>query len=85
MAGNGIAVGAVASLIVISALLMVGVNVNEGVADSTALTENDTFYTTQQSVVTGTQNSYAMTGTLQTIIIAGAVIMLLLGMVYFVR
>lgn len=65
-------------IIIVSALLFAGLLVDDGFYNSMALDNNSTFWNASQSVVGATTNAYTMSGTMMTVMIAGAIVSILL-------
>gem|GEM_PF-3851956 len=79
MAFASIAIGVIMALVLAGALLTVGLNINSGLSDSSPIDANSSYYNASQSVIRGTTSAYEMTGTMQIVIVAGGIIMLLLS------
>ena len=75
--GN-VGIQAVMALIVIGVMIYVGLQIMEGVVDSSALTSGDTFYNTSVTVTEGVEASFSLTGVLMLVIIAAAIIAILM-------
>ena len=75
--GN-VGIQAVMALIVIGVMIYVGLQIMEGVVDSSALESGDTFYNTSQTVTEGVEASFSLTGVLMLVIIAAAIIAILM-------
>jgi len=75
----GAAIGAVLGIIVVGAMLTVGLAINAGISDSVVIDATSPYYDASQSVVGGTTSAYAMSGTLQLVLMAGAVLFVLMS------
>ncbi|MDV0447422.1 hypothetical protein MsAg5_13120 [Methanosarcinaceae archaeon Ag5] len=75
----GAAIGAVFGVIVVGAMLTIGLSINAGISDSVTIDENSSYYNASQSVITGTTAAYGMSGSLQLVLMAGAVLFVLMS------
>ena len=75
---GGVAIGAALTLVVLGVLLYVGLDIMQGVDDSSTIESGDTFYNASTDVTQGVETSFSLTGTLMLVIIAAAIISVLL-------
>lgn len=75
---GGVAIGAALTLVVLGVLLYVGLDIMQGVDDSSSIESGDTFYNASTDITSGVETSFSLTGTLMLVIIAAAIISVLL-------
>lgn len=75
---GGVAISAALTLVVLGVLLYVGLDIMQGVDDSSTINVGDTFYNASTAVTSGVDTSFSLTGTLMLVIIAAAIISVLL-------
>jgi len=78
MGTGNIAINAVLALVVVGVMLYIGLQIMQGVDDSSNIESGDTFYNASTDVTTGVETSFSLSGTMMLVIIAGAIISLLL-------
>ena len=70
---------AVVGLIVVSTILFVGLSINDGVLQASALDNTSPFFEASESITGGVSSSYGMSSVLMIVMISGAIIASLLG------
>ena len=80
-----LAVAAVLGLVLVSAFLVIGTVVLQGIVDGAGIVENDTFYTTLTNLTANIESAMSLAGTLLLVIIGVAILMLLAGVMVIMQ
>lgn len=80
-----LAVAAVLGLVLVSAFLVIGTVVLQGIVDGSGITSGDTFYTTLDNLTSSIQSAMGLAGTLLLVIIGVAILMLLAGVMVIMQ
>lgn len=80
-----LAVAAVLGLVLVSAFLVIGTVVLQGIVDGSGITSGDTFYLTLDNLTSSIQSAMGLAGTLLLVIIGVAILMLLAGVMVIMQ
>ena len=80
-----LAVAAVLGLVLVSAFLVIGTVVLQGIVDGSGIESGDTFYLTLDNLTSSIQSAMGLAGTLLLVIIGVAILMLLAGVMVIMQ
>lgn len=80
-----LAVAAVLGLVLVSAFLVIGTVVLQGIVDGAGIESGDTFYSTLDNLTSSIQSAMGLAGTLLLVIIGVAILMLLAGVMVIMQ